>query len=116
VRRYNGAFFTPVNDRNSLVANTISKKPVNAEVINDLKAQIASLQEELRILKDPQRRLEFADYWHQLQIGLAVDSKERPEFFQDVSNAAKVGLENCKPVVKEIGNAYNTWRDKLTSA
>ncbi len=97
------------------MANTTSKKPVT-EVINDLKAQVASLQEELQTYKDPQRRLQFPDYWRELQRGLAVDSKERPEFFKDVSNAAKAGLENCKPVVKEIGNAYNTWRDKLTSA
>ena len=80
----------------------------------ELKQQVSDLERELSKYTDPKGPQFGVDvYWRELRKGLAVDRKERPLFWQEVTGVGRQLVDTCKPTAHKLINSAKNFQAQL---
>ena len=100
---YNSAFFLPVG------------RPAISMATNaELKQENSDLKRELSKYKDPNGpQLGPLFYLRELYKGFAVDRKERPLLWQEVTGVGRQLVDTCKPTAHKLINSAKNFQAQL---
>ena len=80
----------------------------------ELKQQVSDLERELSKYKDPNGpQLGILFYIREVHKGLAVDRKERPLFWQEVTGVGRQLVDTCKPTAHKLITSAKNFQAQL---
>ena len=100
---YNSAFFLPVGRP----AISMATKP-------EVEQQLSDALRELSKYTDPKGpQFGFDVYVRELRKGLAVDRKERPQLWQEVTGIGRQLVDTCTPIAHKLINSAKNFQAQL---
>ena len=80
----------------------------------ELKQQVSDLERELSKYTDPKGpQFGFDVYVRELRKGLAVDRKERPQLWQEVTGIGRQLVDTCTPIAHKLINSAKNFQAQL---